>query len=176
MPLKSRINQRWVLPLARPLRDAAGRPAGVVYLNLDLEHFASTLDELSVGSRGVITVFNSRREVLLRRPDLPTLQDEKPVLLTAPPTVAAMAAGKSIAVFETKSSVDQVLRTLMYRKVQDYPTYVLVGLPRVEILASWRGELLLSPPSSGWPCWPAHCGCCARSTGPRWPRRRRWPR
>ena len=144
LPVKSRISQRWALPLARQLRDAAGQPAGVVYLNLDLEQFARTLDELNVGRRGVITVFNSRQQVLLRRPDLPLLKDEAPVLLTAPATVAALAAGQTTALFDTHSSIDQVLRTLMYRKVQDYPTYVLVGLPRAEILAAWRNELTVA--------------------------------
>ena len=140
LPVKSRISQRWVLTLGRPLQDASGRPAGVVYLNLDLEQFASTLDELNVGGHGVITIFNSRREVLLRRPDLPWPADEEPVILSAPQTVAALAAGKSTALFDTHSSVDRVLRTLMYRKLREYPAYVLVGLPRSEMLAPWRRE------------------------------------
>jgi hypothetical protein len=40
LPLKSRISNRWVLPLARQLRIAHGEFEGVVYVNLDVEEFA----------------------------------------------------------------------------------------------------------------------------------------
>lgn len=39
-PIKARISQRWVVAVARPLRDPQGRFVGVVYANVAVEHFA----------------------------------------------------------------------------------------------------------------------------------------
>jgi signal transduction histidine kinase/CheY-like chemotaxis protein len=141
LPLKSRISKSWVLPVARPLRNPQGGVGGVVYLNLDLDDFARTLSALSVGNHGVITLFNADREVLLRAPRVPLKGDEQPVLLSAPATLAALAAGKTTALYDTRSSVDDELRTLMYRQVGDYPLYILVGLAHADIRSPWYAEV-----------------------------------
>ena len=143
LPLKSRISNRWVLPLARSLRDTRGALAGVVYLNMDLDEFTRTLDALSVGEQGVITLFNSAREVLLRSPAVPLMTDEQPILLTAPATLDALAANKTTAIYETHSSVDHLLRTLMYRQIGSYPAYILVGLAHADVRAAWYRELAI---------------------------------
>jgi len=140
LPLKSRISQRWVMPLARQLHDVEGSPAGVVYVNVDLEDFVHMLRDLKVGEQGVLTLFNDRREVLLRRPEVPWLGDEAPVRLSSPATLAALAAGLDIAQYETDSSIDHLWRSLMYRKVGAYPLYILVGLSKGEVLAPWYRE------------------------------------
>jgi signal transduction histidine kinase/DNA-binding response OmpR family regulator len=144
IPAKSRISGRWVLPLARQLRDARGEPGGVVYLSLDLDNFSRTLNELDVGQQGVITLFNAHREVLLRRPADPRVNNEQPLKLSAPETLAALAQGKKVATYDTRSSVDHKLRTLMYRQVEGYPAYILAGISREEVMSPWYVELLIA--------------------------------
>jgi signal transduction histidine kinase/ActR/RegA family two-component response regulator len=144
LPLKSRISQHWVLPLARQLRDVQGRPGGVVYLNLELDDFSRTMAALNVGQKGVITLFNARREVLLRRPEGPRAADEQPLKVGAPETLNALAAGKPVALYDARSMIDQLDRTYMYRQVESYPTYILVGLARTEITAAWYQELAVT--------------------------------
>jgi len=143
-PMKSRISYRWVLPLARQLFDAQGEPDGVVYVHIDLEDFAHTLANLNVGRQGVITLFNVRREVLMRVPGPPPMDDEQPVQLTAPELRQALDSGKTMAMYETHSSIDHHLRTTLYRKIQIYPAYILVGLSKDEVLAPWYRELAIS--------------------------------
>jgi two-component system sensor histidine kinase/response regulator len=129
------------MPLARQLRDAHGDVSGVVYLSLDLEDFTRTLAALSVGEQGAITLFNSAREVLLRLPAVPLKGDEQPVLLSAPATIKALAEGKTTALYSAHSSLDNQLRTLMYRQIGSYPAYILVGLADAEIRSAWYGEV-----------------------------------
>ena len=141
LPLKSRVSNRWVLPIARQLRDASGDFAGVVYVTLELDDFTSVLGELKIGKRGVITIFNDHQEIIVRLPPLPPTQDESPRKLTSAPLQAALAAGRSSATFATESSIDQVRRRSTIRRVGAYPAWVLVGLAEDEILAPWFVEL-----------------------------------
>jgi signal transduction histidine kinase len=144
LPLKSRISHRWVLPLARQMRDAHGAFAGVVYVNMDLGELDDILASLKIGPNGVITLFNTRREVLLRRPDLPQVHDEQSARLSAAATIQALEAGKVVAMFDTPSSIDHRLRTLMFRQVGGYPVYILVGLAKEDFLVPWYKELVIT--------------------------------
>ena len=144
VPVRSRLSKRWVLPVARQLRDAHGALAGVVYILLDMQDFIAILDELKVGERGAITIFNDRQEVLLRRPHLEQLDAQPPRRLTAPALLQALAASRPVATYATVSSIDQVARTTMIRRVGDYPAWVLVGLAHDEILAPWLREVRIA--------------------------------
>ncbi len=144
LPLRSRISKRWVLPLARQIRDAGDRPAGVVYFTLDIDDFQGTLARLNLGPHGVVTLFNPRLEVLLRRPAIALSSDEGVVRLSAPEMTAAFAGGRTAVPIETRSSIDQRSRVVMYRQIESYPVYVLVGLARDDVLAPWYRELALA--------------------------------
>ncbi|WP_436025069.1 ATP-binding protein [Rhizobacter sp. LjRoot28] len=144
LPLRSRLSERWVLPIARQFQDAAGTPAGVVYVTMEMESLTGMLRSLKIGEHGVITLFNPQREVLLRIPDAPLLQDERPKRLTAPETLKALAANADNGVFDAHSSIDGHPRRLMYRRVGDYPAYILVGLSRADVLAPWYREVTIA--------------------------------
>lgn len=144
LPLRSRLSDRWVLPIARRYHDASGAPAGVVYVTMEVASLTSMLRSLKVGENGVITLFNAQREVLLRIPDAPLRQDERPKRLTAPETLNALAANPDNGVFDAYSSIDGRPRRLMYRRVGDYPAYILVGLSRADVLAPWYREITIA--------------------------------
>ena len=144
LPVRSRLSNRWVLPVARQLRDAQGRLAGVVYLTMDMVQLNELFSSLKVGAHGVLTLFNAHRQVLLRVPDHPLLQDEQPPRLSAPETIEALASGKSSAIYHAHSSIDRLYRTFMYRKVDAYPVYVLAGLSSKDFLRPWYRELVVT--------------------------------
>jgi hypothetical protein len=144
LPLKSRITGRWVLPLAQQLRDHRNAFAGVVYVNLDLEELNEYLGSLKLGAHGVITLFNTRRDILLRLPAVPMAEDEKPVRVAAPEVLNSLAAGKPAALFRTRSSIDGVLRAVMYRQVGGYAVFILAGLAEKDFLAPWYRELAIT--------------------------------
>jgi len=142
LPLRSRISQRWVLPVARRLH-AGGRP-GIVYVTLEMDDFARTLAPLAIGEHGAVSLFNPQREVLLRRPDVPRQGDEQVVKLTAPEMLAAIAAGRQEGRIDARSSIDGTQRLLMFRRLETYPLYVAAGLSHDEVFAPWRKELMLA--------------------------------
>ena len=144
LPVKSRVSSRWVLPLGRQLRDAQGNSAGVVYVTMDMAQLYGLFSSLKIGTHGVLTLFNSHRQVLLRMPDHPLLQDENPPRLSAPETLEALASGKSSALFHAYSSIDRHYRTLMYRQVGPYPAYILAGLSGEDFLLPWYRELVIT--------------------------------
>ena len=144
LPLKSRITGRWVLPLAQQLRNHRNAFAGVVYVNLDLEELNEFLGSLKLGAHGVITLFNARREILLRLPAVPMAQDEQPVRVAAPEVLSSLAAGKQMALFRTRSSIDGVQRAVMYRQVGGYSVFILAGLAGEDFLAPWYRELAIT--------------------------------
>lgn len=144
LPLKSRITGRWVLPLAQQLRDHRNAFAGVVYINLDLEELNGFFGSLKLGAQGVITLFNARREVLLRLPAAPMAQDEQPVRVAAPEVLNSLASGKPADRFRTRSSIDGVLRAVMYRQVGGYSVFILAGLAEADFRAPWYRELAIT--------------------------------
>ncbi len=144
LPLRSRVSNRWVLPIARQLRHSNGDFAGVVYFTLELQDFISMLGELKVGQHGAITIFNDHQEVIVRLPQVQQVADEAPVRLTAPALLAALATGHPIAAYTAESSIDHVVRTTMMRRVGGYPAWVVVGLAEDEIRAPWFVELRIA--------------------------------
>jgi signal transduction histidine kinase/CheY-like chemotaxis protein len=144
LPLKSRLSDRWIVPIARQLPGPDGQPDGVVYLPLELDDVARVVAPLNVGPHGVIVLFTPRMEVLLRRPPLPLLGDERPVQFQAPEMRAAFAAGKVGTLISARSTIDQRVRTTMYRQVGAYPVYVLVGFSDDDVFAPWWREVALA--------------------------------
>lgn len=141
LPLKSRISGKWVLPMARPLKKNDGSFGGVVYINTDIDRIADVFRSISVGSAGTLGLFDADRRIYLRIPDPQGMSDEEGVRFNSPQTIEALAQGKTEAVYESVSSVDGVLRTVGFRKVDSYPLYVLVALSNEEYLGEWRSEV-----------------------------------
>jgi signal transduction histidine kinase/CheY-like chemotaxis protein len=144
LPLRSRISGRWVVPLARRLTDTRGAVVGVVYLALDYEDFVHVFAPLKIGTRGVITLFNPRLQVLARRPTPALASDEQAVLLGAPEARAAFAEGRTGQLVETVNATDRVPRMALFRQVEGYPAYILAALARDEVFAAWYRELALA--------------------------------
>lgn len=144
LPLKSRVSGEWVFPLSYPLFHKDGSFGGAVYINTDKARIADLFASMKVGPHGVVTLFDQQRRVLIRYPDRAELQDEKVVILSAPETIGALQAGSTQATFQSVSTVDGQLRTHSFRKIGNYPVYILVGLARVDYLAPWRHERLVA--------------------------------
>ncbi len=137
LPLKSRITNAWVFPIARALKKPDGSFAGAVYINTDVGRIAEIFSAIDVGKSGVVALFDSDRRIYLRLPNPPQLQDEQVLRFAAPETKEIVAQGKRDARYETVSSVDGVKRMVGIRKIGDYPLYVLVALARDDYLADW---------------------------------------
>jgi len=137
LPLKSRISNAWVFPIARPLNKPDGSFAGTVYLNTDVRSITDIFNGIDIGKSGSVALFDTDRRIYLRLPMPANLQDEQVQRFEAPETKEIVAQGKREARYQTVSSVDGVKRMVGVRKIGDYPLYVLVALARDDYLADW---------------------------------------
>jgi signal transduction histidine kinase/CheY-like chemotaxis protein len=144
LPLRSRVNGRWVVPIARSLRTATGEFDGVIYVNLDLTGINALLSGLRIGPLGVASLFNDRGEILLRSLDVLDAQDEQPTRMLSATLKQALDLKRVNTRIDAISAVDGVNRITMYRQVGPYPLYILVGLERSAVLEPWRRQALVT--------------------------------
>jgi signal transduction histidine kinase/ActR/RegA family two-component response regulator len=144
LPLRSRVNGRWVVPIARSLRTATGEFDGAIYVNLDLAEINASLSGLRIGPLGVASLFNDRGEILLRSLDVLDAQDEKPTRMLSATLKQALELKRVNTPIDAISAVDGVERITMYRQVGSYPLYILVGLERSAVLEPWRRQALVT--------------------------------
>ena len=140
-PIQARIGRAWVVALARPLRDARGDFAGVVYANVAVERFARLIEGVDLGRGGAVTVRGSELGLIARRSagvapapadigsrvvsaELRRMLSERP------------AAGR----FKAYTALDGVERISAYRRVGQTPLLVLAGLATDDFLAAWRAQ------------------------------------
>ena len=140
MPVQSRSNGKWIIPVSRRIDKADGSFGGVVLATIDVDFFKSFYDSLEIGKSGAAVLVSDSGTMMLRRP-----YNDKFI-------------GKSVAdsaffhfyktngpagVQLVKSSQDGVERLNGYRRLQDYPLFVVAALSENEILHEWWHDTLL---------------------------------
>ncbi len=137
LPLKSRVTGSWVLPLVRPLHQADGAFAGAVYVNTDVYALNAIFQEIQTGQHGTVALFDADRRIYIRLPQVHMAGDEVVVRFEAEETRKALADGRKEAVYTTVSSLDGWKRIVGFRRIGNYPLYVLVSLSEDDVLADW---------------------------------------
>ncbi|MGQ9367128.1 PAS domain-containing protein [Azospirillum sp. A39] len=140
---------RPVLPFAVPYADAAGRPAGVVTVTLDLDWLAATLSDRSLPTGASATVADRNGVILARVPAngdwagrrLP--EHYRTLAPTADTTSGADYPGSGVTV---APGIDGTLRVLAYRLATagDDGLFIAVGLDHALAMreteeTTWRG-------------------------------------
>lgn len=136
-PQKSRANNKSVVVFARRIRNAEGSFGGMAFAAIAVEKLTQTVSQVAIRKGGSIT---------LRGPDLGIIAHyPKPAgggenVYT--PTVARefatlLATGATSGTFHASTPADGVERTLSFRKLGDYPLYLMVGRARSEYLGTW---------------------------------------
>jgi PAS domain S-box-containing protein len=141
-PIQSRVSQRWVVVVARPLRRAGGAFDGVVYANIRVGHFARLLQGVDLGRHGAIAVRGKDLAVVARRSsrgDEPAAVDSRSV---SPEFARAHAAQPASGVFTARAMLDGIERANAYRRAGPYPLLVVVGLATADFLVPWRVQTL----------------------------------
>jgi diguanylate cyclase (GGDEF)-like protein/PAS domain S-box-containing protein len=146
--LVSRSAEKSVVNASRAVRDANGRFLGVVSALIDLGYFESLFRSIDVGPQGLIS---------LRRRDDSTLVLRWPVqegvvnqpLEPSNRIMERMGAGERQGISRMVSPVDGVERLVAFRRLEDYPFYIMVGLATRDVLAAWRGQVVLVGAAEG---------------------------
>ncbi len=137
-PLVSRINQKWVIVLARRIDQADGSFGGIVLATIALEHLSQAFSALNVGRHGVVVLRDQELGVVARNPELQGIGSTVGSQALAHEFRAMIAAQPSAGTATIRSGLDQVERAYSYRRVGAYPFYIFVGLATEDYLSAWR--------------------------------------
>lgn len=137
--IADKVSGRSLLVVALPVRDTLGGLLGVVVAPLDLAYLAQVFETINVGAKGVVAVRGvDGGRLILRRPAMPELINQP---LTNNPLHGRVEAGEKHGVIRFHATVDGVERVYGFRRLGDYPLYVVAGLATADYLAEWRKTL-----------------------------------
>lgn len=140
-PIQARISRAWVVVVARPLRDARGELAGVVYANVSVQRFARLIEGVDLGRRGAVTIRGSELGLIARRSaDLGATPAEIGSRVVSSELRRTLSARPAAGRFSAHTALDGVERISAYRRVGTTPVLVLAGLATDDFLAGWRAQ------------------------------------
>lgn len=139
-PQISRINNAWVIVLARRVVTPDGRFDGMIFTTVALDHFNQLLTTLNLGPRSVVFLRDNELGLIARHPSShqPELELGKP--FSSPELTDLREAGHTHGTFFTAASPDRVGRMVSFRKLANYPLYAFVGLAESDYLTPWRND------------------------------------
>ncbi|MFO1327471.1 MAG: ATP-binding protein [Rubrivivax sp.] len=139
-PVLGKVSGKWTIQLSRRIDGADGRVLGVVVASLDPLYFEEIYRGVGLGTQGGVTLLGSDLTVRAR------VIGGRSVGMGS--TIDPGAAGSPLVGeqgdYASRSRIDGVPRQFTYRRVADYPVYIVVGRSQVEALASWRDALWMS--------------------------------
>jgi PAS domain S-box-containing protein len=141
-PQISRINQKWVLVLARRMEQPEGVFAGMAFAAIALEQMAKTFSAINVGANGVRTLRDDGFVIIARSPDRQGPASMIGQKAVPGPMRELVQAARNEATFEAISTIDNIERTYSFRRVSDHPLLISVGLARDDYLAEWRRDAI----------------------------------
>ena len=138
-PMLGRLSGRWSIQFARKLLNRDGSFGGVMVVSVAPEYFSSFFRTVDLGQNGVVSLLGSDRVIRARsavgsfHSDATgqTLPAQRPCFDPKLP-----AAGS----YTLPSATDQVNRIWAYRRLQQYPLIVTVGLARDEVFGPARAR------------------------------------
>jgi hypothetical protein len=65
-PVLGRVSKKWVVVIARPLRNLDGSFAGITYANLSSDYFAAKFSRIDLGEAGAISLRSTAMSLIAR--------------------------------------------------------------------------------------------------------------
>lgn len=141
LPIRSRVNQEWVITISRRFNDARGEFAGVVAVTLGVENFLRLFGQIDVGQEGAIGLTYTDGSLLVR---YPFREQDMGRNFSNSPIYAKYLVEQPVGTASFTSSLDGVERLYAFRKSDSLPLVTTVALGKREALAAWQFEALLS--------------------------------
>ena len=135
-PLIGRISGQKTLIFARRLNAPDGSFAGVVIGNFLIAYFTKFLSSVELGAQGTAFIRTADLALVHRSPSAPSVTDRHEI---SKQLRDIEQAGSEADAFTTTTALDGVDRINIYRKLQRYPFYVIVGRAATNAqLGGWR--------------------------------------
>lgn len=139
-PQVSRINEKWVLVLARRVNQPDGGFGGMIFAAVTLDYLTRYFAALDLGPGGAVALRDNEQRLIARYPELKTVGLAVGQKFAAPELRALLAAGKTAGTYFTRVGSGNTARTATFRKLGDYPLYTTVGVATTDYLAAWRSD------------------------------------
>jgi signal transduction histidine kinase len=136
-PMLGQVSGKWVITLARRVSLPKGKFGGVAFAVIFLETLQKRFSALELGARGAVSLRDLELATVVRHPEPNpggtavgnrTFSKEWPEKLKQDPV-----AGSYFAV-----GIDGRNRALSYRRIDNYPFYIVVGLFPDDYLGGWK--------------------------------------
>jgi diguanylate cyclase (GGDEF)-like protein/PAS domain S-box-containing protein len=141
-PQVSRVNNKWVIVLARRIVGPEGGFGGMIFAAIALESLTSQFATLNLGPGGAVALRDGELGLIARHPGLHTVGLAIGEKFTPPELQALLDAGKTAGTYYARIDSRDLAHTITFRKLEDYPLYVSVGLSPADHLAAWRADTL----------------------------------
>ncbi len=134
-PVLGKVSGRWTIQLSRAIRDAQGVPQGVVVASLDPSYFEEVYKRVDLGVDGGVALIG--RDLNMRA--LVIGGKSRDLGAQLPPDAPfSQHIERNEGDFAAVSPYDKVARLNAFRRVADYPLFVLVSSAEAEALEDWR--------------------------------------
>ncbi len=138
-PIQDRINGTWSIVLARRVDTADGRFGGVIFATLATTHFNEPLSSIELGAQGAATIRALDLALVHRFPDTKGAVGNRSV---SKELADHLQASPMEGAYVAKTQLDGIERINVYRKLGQYPFYILVGLATDDLREASRTEIL----------------------------------
>jgi len=136
-PVLGRASGKWSVQLTRRINKPDGAFGGIVVISIDPFYFTSLYSDVDLGRRGVITLVGDDRVIRARRSgdEVSTGQSLRDAV------VFNQFAGVQQGHYRTVSAVDGIARIHAFRRLEEYPLTVIVGVDEAEALADVEARI-----------------------------------
>ena len=134
-PVLGKVSDKWTIQLSRRVPGANGQTLGVVVASLNPDYFEKVYQGVGLGSSGGVTLLGEDQTVRARViGGLPSGMGWQ----AAAPSGVGPSPGQTEGHYQRISRFDGVERVVGFRRVGNYPLYVLVATGADEALSAWR--------------------------------------
>jgi len=138
-PVRSRISGHWVIALVRPLV-VEGRFAGVVYASVPVAHFEQVFSRYSLDRHDAITLRTASLAIVARFAPGSDVAADVGDTRVSDELRGEIARVPSRGTFVSRAAVDGVERTSAYRRLGEWPLFVVAGIGNDRYFAPWKTQ------------------------------------
>jgi len=134
-PVLGKVSQRWSIQLSRKISSRQGQTLGVVVASLDPGYFEQVYRSVAMGQEGGVTLLGEDLVVRAR------VIGGEPLGMgskLADGSAFERRTPKPVGQYQASSALDGVERFFAYRRVADYPLYIVVSSSVDEAMSAWR--------------------------------------
>ena len=138
-PKYGKLINKWTVIFTRRLSGPDGAFAGEMLVALPTEDLERMFSTINVGPSGVVSLWNQAPALVARFPEF---AGPGGVAALAPPPSAQLhnllISGRASAAYRAVSNADRVARTYFFRRMDQFPLSLVVGLADSDYFADWR--------------------------------------